>query len=115
MNEDYRNFSIQLIETDNNDFNSLEVDNINPSLKSKMLEFQQKHEDFLMKERAESQGITQEDIENETDEFIESFGKFELLYEDIEGRLDKNLDLGTFDDKKPINKKSFEYYTKTMS
>jgi len=114
INEDYRNFSIQLIGTDNNDFHSLEVDNINPSLKSKMLEFQQKHEDFLMKREFESQGITQEDIENETDEFIESFGVLELLYEDIEGRLDKNLDLGTFDDKKPINKKSFEYYTKKL-
>lgn len=114
INEDYRNFSIQLIGTDNIYFHSLEVDNINPSLKSKMLEFQQKHEDFLMKREFESQGITQEDIENETDEFIESFGVIELLYEDIEGRLDKNLDLGTFDDKKPINKKSFEYYTKKL-
>ena len=108
------NFSVQLIELQNNDFEDLDLENLNSNLESKMYEFQEKHEEFLMKREHESQGITQEDIDNETDEFIQSFGLLELLYEDIEGFLDTDLDLGFSDDKKPINEKSFEYYVNNL-
>ena len=67
-----------------------------------------------MKREHNSKGITEEDIINETDEFIESFGVLELTYDDIEGYVDKNIDFGPFDDKKPINKESFDYYLNKM-
>ena len=108
------NFSVQLIGIKNQDFQSLDLENLNKDLESKMYEFQEKHEEFLMKREHQSQGITQEDIDNETDEFIQSFGLLELLYEDIEDYLDTNIDLGFSDDKKPINEESFEYYVNNL-
>jgi len=112
--DDYMNFSLQLIGITNQDFQSLDLENLNKDLESKMYEFQEKHEEFLMKREHESQGITQEDIDNETDEFIQSFGLLELLYEDIEDYFDTNIDLRFSDDKKPIGKESFEYYVKNL-
>ena len=108
------NFSVQLIELKNHDFESLDLENLNSNLESKMYKLQEEHEEFLMKREHESQGITQEDIDNETDEFIQSFGLLELLYEDIEDFLDTDLDLGFSDDKKPINEESFEYYVNNL-
>ena len=108
------NFSLQLMQLDNDDFKSLKMDDVSPELKSIMMSLQGKHEEFLMKREHNSKGITEEDIENETDEFIESFGVLELLYDDIEGYLNTNIDLCPVDDKKPINKKSFEYYLDRM-
>ena len=108
------NFSLQLMQLDNNDFKSLKMDDVSPKLKSIMMSLQGKHEEFLMKREHNSKGITEEDIENETDEFIESFGVLELSYDDIERYLDTNIDFGPFDDKKPINKESFDYYLNKM-
>ena len=108
------NFSVQLIKLKNHDFESLDLENLNSNLEYKMYGFQEKHEEFLMKREYESQGITQEDIDNETDKFIQSFGLLELLYEDIEDFLNTNLDFGFSDDKKPINEESFEYYVNNL-
>ena len=108
------NFSVQLIGIKNQDFHSLDLENLNKDLESKLYEFQEKHEEFLMKREHELQSITQEDIDNETDEFIQSFGLLELLYEDIKDLLDPKIDLGISDDKKPINEESFEYYVNNL-
>ena len=62
------NFSLQLMQLDNNDFKSLKMDDVSPKLKSIMMSLQGKHEEFLMKREHNSKGITEEDIENETDE-----------------------------------------------
>ena len=114
ITENNMNFSVQLVGIKNQDFQYLDLENLNKDLESKLYEFQEKHEEFLMKREHESQGITQEDIDNETDEFIQSFGLLEILYEDIEDYLDTNIDLGFSDDKKPISKESFEYYVKNL-
>ena len=108
------NFSLQLMQLDNNDFKSLKMDDVSPKLKSIMMSLQGKHEDFLMKREHNLKGITEEDIENETDDYIESFGVLELTYDDIEGYLDKNIDFGWMDDKKPINEESFDYYLEKL-
>ena len=108
------NFSVQLIELKNNDFESLDLENLNSNLESKMYEFQKKHDEFLMKRVHEYQGITQEDIDNETDDFIHSYGTLDFSWESIENHLDTDIDLGFSDDKKPINEESFKFYIKNL-
>lgn len=108
------NFSLQLIQLNNDDFKSLKMDDISSELKSIMISLQGKHEDFLMKREHDLKGITKDDIENETDDYIESFGVLELTYDDIKGHLNTKIDLGWMDDKKPINKESFDYYLEKM-
>ena len=108
------NFSLQLIQSNNDEFKSLKMDDINSELKSMMISLQGKHEDFLMKREHDLKGITKDDIENETDDYIESFGVLELTYDDIKGYLDTKIDFGWMDDKKPINEESFDYYLEKL-
>ena len=56
-----------------------------------------KHEEYLSNEEYESQGITEEDIENETDEFLMAFGILALDYEsDIEDNCNVPVDKDIF-------------------
>ena len=108
------NFSLQLIQLNNDDFKSLKMDDISSELKSITISLQGKHEDFLMKREYDLKGITKDDIENETDDYIESFGVLELTYDDIKSYLNTKIDFGWMDDKKPINEESFDYYLEKM-
>ncbi len=52
-----------------------------------------KHEEFLANQEYESQGISEEDIKNETDEFMMAFGVLGLDYEyDIKNRCNVSVD-----------------------
>jgi hypothetical protein len=56
-----------------------------------------KHEEYLSNEEYESQGITEEDIENETDEFLMAFGILALDYEyDIKEKCNVPVDEDIF-------------------
>jgi len=57
-----------------------------------------KHEEFLASEQFEHQGITKEDIENETEEWMMAFGVLDLDYEyDIKDRCNVSIDDARFE------------------
>ena len=109
------NYSVQLIKpTKDINFKSLKPKDLNEDLKSELYSFMANHEGFLINREHKSQGVIQDDIDNETDAFFDSFGVQELLYDDIHGFLETDKNLGPFDDKKPINEDTFEFYIKEL-
>ena len=97
------NYSVQLIKpTKDINFKSLKPKDLNEDLKSELYSFMANHEDFLMNREHKSQGVTHDNIDNETDAFFDSFGVQELLYDDIHGFLETDKDLGPFDDKNQL-------------
>lgn len=83
-------FSVQLLKIDEQFTGELNSEHNRKQLNL----LRDSHENFLSNREYELQGITEEDIENETEEYINSFTVFDLTRDDIE---DNSV---TFDSKK---------------
>ena len=79
------NISIQLLDFNENNSSKSLLNNLIPTEKDKQTcnQFRDKHETFLSEREYKSQVINQEDIENETDEYIEAFGVLSLEWMDV--------------------------------
>ncbi len=75
--------SIQLLDFNKSNSSKSFMDDFNPTKEDQLTfsKLSEKHEEFLAKKEYDSQGITDKDIENETDDYIMAFGILELNYE----------------------------------
>ena len=75
--------SIQLLDFNKSNSSKSFIKDILPTKEDQLTfsKLSEKHEEFLAKKEYDSQGITDEDIENETDNYIMAFGILELNYE----------------------------------
>ena len=75
--------SIQLLDFNKSNSSKSFMDDFIPTKEDQLTfnKLSDKHEEFLAKKEYDSQGITDEDIENETDDYIMAFGILELNYE----------------------------------